>query len=51
MYKTVLPQTGMIGLGVAGISTQNSIIIGVSLVVMGVLLFKLLKFKIKDSKK
>jgi hypothetical protein len=50
MYnKTVLPQTGMVGLGLAGMSTQNSIITGFCFVIVGIILFKLIRFKLKDK--
>ncbi len=48
MYKE-LPKTGMIGLGIFGISTQNSIVIGLSLIVLGYLLYRIVRFKIKDK--
>ncbi|MBN2545750.1 MAG: hypothetical protein JXB50_08135 [Spirochaetes bacterium] len=49
MYKT-LPQTGMIGLGIFGLSNQNSLIVGLSLIVIGFFGYRMIKFKMKDSK-
>ncbi len=52
MYnKTVLPQTGMIGLGFFGMSIQNSIVTGFCFIIVGLIAFKLIKFKLKDSKR
>jgi len=50
MYNNnVLPQTGMIGLGIFGMSVQNSIITGFCFIVVGLIALKLIKFKIKDK--
>jgi cellulose synthase/poly-beta-1,6-N-acetylglucosamine synthase-like glycosyltransferase len=37
------------GLGLAGMSTQNSIITGFCFVIVGIILFKLIRFKLKDK--
>jgi hypothetical protein len=51
MYnKTILPQTGMVGLGLFGLSAQNSIITGFCFIIVGIILIKLIKFKLKDKK-
>lgn len=50
MYKT-LPQTGMIGAGTIalGMTGNQMIATGLLLTVVGIILFKLVRFKIKDK--
>jgi hypothetical protein len=51
MYNNnILPQTGAISTGIFGLSTGNTVAIGVCVVLTGVVLFKLCRFKLKDNK-
>jgi hypothetical protein len=48
MYNNnVLPQTGMMTVGL-GLTANNCLAIGLTLIVVGLISFKLLKFKTKD---
>jgi len=46
----VLPQTGMIASGAFGLTGHQSIALGLFCVVVGIMLFKLVRFKAKDIK-
>ena len=48
MYKTMLPTTGAVSTGIFGLSTNNTIATGISLIIIGIIVFKLIRFKIKD---
>lgn len=51
MYNNnVLPQTGAVSLGILGLSTQNSVVIGLCLIITGLVIYRAVRFKIKDSK-
>ena len=46
----VLPQTGAVTLGAFGLSTSNSVAIGACLLISGIIIFKLIRFKVKEAK-
>jgi len=46
----VLPQTGMVASGILGLTGHQSLALGVFIVVVGIMLFKLFRFKLKDNK-
>lgn len=51
MYNNnILPQTGAISTGIFGLSTSNNIALGLCIILSGIVLFKVIRFKIKDSK-
>lgn len=52
MYNNtgVLPVTGMVSAGVAGLSGHQMIALGLFIVVVGVMSFKMTRFKMKDNK-
>jgi len=50
MYNNnVLPQTGAVAMGIFGLSTGSNIALGICLVITGIVVFKLVRFKIKDN--
>lgn len=51
MYNNnVLPQTGAVSLGIFGMSMGNNIAIGISTIIIGIIIIKIIKFKTKESK-
>jgi hypothetical protein len=51
MYNNtgVLPVTGMVSVGIAGLSGHQMVALGLFVTVVGVMVFKMFRFKVKDK--